>query len=127
MKPVYIEVLDLDPSRKASRIYPMDEGGPIQLIPNESVDFYIVMTMPTTAPESVQPEAYDAIVILATPKRPDQPNPPPHILPELNNSGLSEPSPVWRERNCRGVGVAGPNWSAQRVDMCAWFHRGGAS
>jgi hypothetical protein len=77
MKPIYIEVLDLEPSWKASRIHPMDEDGPIRLIPNESVDFYILTTMPTTAPESVQPEAYDAIVILATPKRPDQLPPPP--------------------------------------------------
>ncbi|KAK4245015.1 caspase domain-containing protein [Corynascus novoguineensis] len=118
-KPVYIEVLDLEPSWKVSRIYPSEDGeAPIQLSPNESADFYVIMTAPATVQHSHQTEPYDTIVILATAS--DRANFPAVVVPQLDESGRrgGDPSPVRREGDDgRGRGVAGPTMFVQRVDV----------
>ncbi|GAB1312087.1 Peptidase C14 caspase domain-containing protein [Madurella fahalii] len=114
---VYIELLDLEPSWKVSRIYPEEGGIPIQLSPNESADFFITMWIPATVPGSVQPAMYDAILILGTAN--EWCNFPEDVLPQLDQSGdTGGLSPVQREDGSRGGrGVASPKWFARRIDV----------
>ncbi|KAH6839479.1 caspase domain-containing protein [Chaetomium sp. MPI-CAGE-AT-0009] len=116
-KPVYVEVLDLEPSWKVSRTYPTDDTEtPIQLSPNESTDFFITMTTAAAVPGSVQPVRYDRIIILGSPI--DRANFHSDILPELNEADTAEPSPTRTEGNgLRGRGVSVPDWSVVRVDV----------
>lgn len=116
-KPVYLEVLDLEPSWKVSRTYPTDDTeAPIQLSPNESTDFFITMTTAATVPDSVQPVRHDRIVILGSPV--DRANFHSNILPALNESDTVEPLPTRTEDDGqRGRGISVPDWSVARVDV----------
>ncbi|KAK3296395.1 caspase domain-containing protein [Chaetomium fimeti] len=116
-RPVYVEVLDLEPSWKVSRIYPIeDEEAPIQLAPNESTDLFVIMTEPATITNSFQPNPCDAIVVLGSPA--DRSNFPGEILPQLDRADVGEPEPIHGdESGRRGRGVARPNWSVQRVNV----------
>jgi hypothetical protein len=115
-KSVYIEILDLEPSWQVSRVYPLNESWPIQLLPGEPVDFFITMSMSTRVPHSVQPETFDALVVLATTS--DRVNFPADVLPQLDQTSSWEPPPL-REtgHGCGAKGNDSEQWFVQRVDV----------
>ncbi|KAF2263251.1 hypothetical protein CC78DRAFT_534137 [Lojkania enalia] len=115
-KSMYLEVLDLEPSWKVSRIYPWKENASIKLESGQSVNFFITMSMPANVTGSIQLERFDAIVILATTS--NQCNFPDMVLPVLNETLGWRTPPLGEPKNGRGgKGVDSGNWFMQRLDV----------
>ncbi|KAK3377720.1 caspase domain-containing protein [Podospora didyma] len=117
-KPMNIEILDLEPSWKVSRIYPGDDQMPIVVHPNEAVDFFITMGIPAAVPDSVQSETFDSIIVLATTN--EKTNFPIDILPhihEISEGGSSPLDDNNSERPAKGVSSA--QWYAERLNVRA--------
>ncbi|KAL2157886.1 hypothetical protein VTH06DRAFT_4939 [Thermothelomyces fergusii] len=113
---VNVEVLDLEPSWKATRIYP-DDGAPIQLVANEAADFFVIMSAPDAVPRAHQPEDHDTIVVLATA------SPEPNfvraaILPTLDQSAKKGYPPLADGDGLRGAApVRKPTFFAKRAGV----------
>lgn len=118
-KYVYIEVLDLEPWWKVSRMYPSEGENPTLLEPNSNFDFYIEMGMSERVPGSTQPETFDAFVILATSS--DRYSFPQEILPQLERDWSRDQLPF--SQRAKGGRAGNPPvstwWSAQRLDVRA--------
>lgn len=115
-KPVFIEVLNLEPSWQVSRIYPFEENAPIQLLPNETVDFFLSMFISAHVPYSVQPDRCDALIFLATTS--NIPNFPREVLPQLDQISSCQSSLFRESGNGRGAkGIDSAQWFVQRVDV----------
>ena len=113
---MYLEVLDLEPSWKVSRIYPQKGYTPIMLESGQSVDFFITMFMPGNVVGSIQPERFDSFIILASTS--NQCNFPKSVLPVLDKTSSSTPPSLREPKTGRGGTVAdSDNWFVQRLDV----------
>ncbi|KAL8393900.1 hypothetical protein RB595_003598 [Gaeumannomyces hyphopodioides] len=116
---LYVEILDLEPSWKVTRAYPRDGDAPMQLERNEGAYFFITAGMSDQVPGCKQPDTFDRILVLATPR--DQLNFPVDILPELGgDEGVVAP-PVFDGDDGNpgrsGRGVPQPAWCVRYLDM----------
>ncbi|KAL2156168.1 hypothetical protein VTH82DRAFT_913 [Thermothelomyces myriococcoides] len=89
-KPLYIEVLDLDPSWQASRVFPVTGESPILLSPNDQTDYPIRLVSASSVRGSHQPEDHDTLIFLGTVN--PRPNFSSEILPALGQSGDTDHS-----------------------------------
>ncbi|KAI1744743.1 caspase domain-containing protein [Xylaria scruposa] len=125
---LFIEIIDLDPSWEATRVYPIEGNAPIELLPGEATNFFLEMSMSMSVPDTVQPSQIDTVIVLATAN--ERENFPVKVLPTLSNtpipSNTPTPSnpPVWHGpplkevKNTRGAkGFDLTQWYARRVDV----------
>ncbi|KAJ8123128.1 hypothetical protein ONZ43_g852 [Nemania bipapillata] len=113
-KTLFIEILDLAPSWKASRVYPTRDNPPTMVLRGEPYDFFIKMTRANSISAQTQSSDHDSIIVLAST------NAQGHfqgsnILPQL-----AEPFdwPLRKVESSRdGEGVDSDPWFAKRVDV----------
>ncbi|KAI0190377.1 caspase domain-containing protein [Xylaria flabelliformis] len=115
-KTMFIEIIDLDPSWEATRIYPIKGNTPIELLPGEATIFFLEMSLSLSVPDTVQPSQIDSIIVLATTN--GRENFPVEILPTLSSTPMWHGSPLEEVENTRGAkGCDSAQWYAQRVDV----------
>ncbi|KAL8284401.1 hypothetical protein RB600_009005 [Gaeumannomyces tritici] len=114
---MYVELLDLEPSWKAGRMYPREGEAPIQLDRNEGTNFFIEAGISDQVPGCVQPNAFDRFLVLATPR--SQLNFPLDILPELGGGGGGKTPPVFDGGDDGRSGRIPPQpaWCVRYLDM----------
>ncbi|KAI0487750.1 caspase domain-containing protein [Xylaria cf. heliscus] len=114
-KTMFIEILDLDPSWEATRVYPIKDNCPTELPPGEATDFFLRMLMPTSVENTQQPK-FDSIIVLATTNH--QENFPEAILPPLSDPLQLHSSPLKENEHTRKAqGADSMHWYAQRVNV----------
>ncbi|RSL90932.1 hypothetical protein CEP51_000487 [Fusarium floridanum] len=122
LESMYVEILDLEPSWKVTRTYPMPRKSPILVPPNGGTHFFIKMGPSDKVPGAVQPDTFDRFVVLATLR--NQGNFPETVLPKLDGGegpvGSAGSPPVLEpddgDAGRGGVGVAQPAWFVQKLD-----------
>ncbi|KAI1750519.1 caspase domain-containing protein [Xylaria castorea] len=115
-KTMFLEILDLDPSWEATRVYPIEGNAPTEVLPGEATNFFLEMSMPASVADTVQPFEFDTIIVLATAD--GRQNFPVEILPTLSNTPVWHGSPlkeVGKTRSAKGFDSA--QWYIQRVDV----------
>lgn len=90
LEDVYVEILDLEPSWRVRRTYPMPLRSPILTPPNECTRFFIKMLQSDRVCGAVQPDTFDRFVVLATSR--DRLNFPTDVLPLLEPRGRTRPA-----------------------------------
>lgn len=125
LEEVYVEILDLEPSWRVTRTYPMPSKSPILTPPNEGTYFFIKMSPSDRVRGAVQPDTFDRFVVLATSR--NRLNFPRDILPTLTlvrrrgpaGGGGAPPvlEPDDGDGGRAGDGVAQPGWFVQQLDV----------
>ncbi|TRX90896.1 hypothetical protein FHL15_008101 [Xylaria flabelliformis] len=116
LKTMFIEIIDLDPSWEAMRVYPIEGNAPIDLLPGAATIFFLEMSRSLSVPDTVQPSQIDSIIVLATTN--GRENFPMKILPTLSSTPKWHGSPLTEIENTRGAtGRDSAQWYAQRVDV----------
>ncbi|KAI0551845.1 caspase domain-containing protein [Xylaria curta] len=115
-KTLFIEIIDLDPSWEATRVYPIEGNTLVELPPGEATNFFLEMSLSTSVPDTVQPSQIDTIIVLATTN--GRENFPEKILPTLSKTQLWHGLPFKDVEYTRGAkGFDSAQWYAQRVDV----------
>ncbi|KAJ2975662.1 hypothetical protein NUW58_g8294 [Xylaria curta] len=114
-KKVFIEILDLEPSWQATKVYPVGDNAPTLLLPGEAADFFFKMAMPGSVTHP-QPSDFDTIIVLGTMN--EHGNFPKGILPLFSETLEWQGSSLKRAETTRGAtGFDSEQWYAQRVDV----------
>ncbi|KAI3554959.1 hypothetical protein CABS01_11633 [Colletotrichum abscissum] len=122
---VYVEILDLEPSWRVSRAYPMPKRKPIMTTRGQGTLFFITMSPSERVEGAVQPDTFDRFVVMTTTEgrlnfRRD-------VLPALKLVGQEGPGidsnkphvlePADRNGGRAGDGVEEPLWYVQKLDV----------
>lgn len=123
LEDLYLEILDLEPSWRVTRTYPMPRQSPILTPPNEGTHFFIKMSPSDSVRGAVQPDTFDRFVVVATSRH--RLNFPRNVLPTLGGrrrlagGGAAPPilEPDDGDLGRAGDGVAQPGWFVQQLDV----------
>ncbi|KAI1127213.1 hypothetical protein F5Y10DRAFT_293025 [Nemania abortiva] len=116
LMPLYIEMLNLQPSWEATRVYPVADSTPGEILPGECADYFLQMPMYKSAiAPHVQPSGHNDIIVLASENR--QGYFQESILPKLGDPLNWHDSPFKVGNSHHPKGLDLNEWYAQRVDV----------
>ncbi|KAJ3941076.1 uncharacterized protein N0V96_008953 [Colletotrichum fioriniae] len=112
---VYVEILDLEPSWRATRAHPTQRQSPILTPSGDGTRFFVKMSPSKRVDGAVQPDTFDRFVVLATAR--NRVSFPRTVLPTLGERRGPALEDAGGNDDRAGDVVDQPGWYVQQVDV----------